>query len=239
VVLNFAHRGSLTEAPENTLSAMKKALAHDVRGLELDVQLTKDNELVMIHDASFKRFNKKAKGFVKDYTLQEIKAIDVGSAFSKEFAGESLATLDELLELVPRETILNIEIKNSEGWNERIEEVVLAKLEKFNRKENVIVSSFDHMTLAKFHELAPEIPIGLLFMYSFIKPWEYAKHSGMDVFSIHPNVRHTTKELIEGCHKAGFEVYPFTVNKMSVYERLVSWGVDGVFSNNPDIFTKS
>lgn len=108
MILNFAHRGSLTEAPENTLPAMKKALEHHVQAIELDVQLTKDHHLVVIHDQKLARYDINFPGFVKDYTLDEIKRIDVGASFSSAFK-DRLATLDEILEMVPNEIVLNIE----------------------------------------------------------------------------------------------------------------------------------
>lgn len=238
MVLNFAHRGSLTEAPENTLSAMKKAVEHKAKGIELDVQLSKDGHLVVIHDHKFSRFNS-AAGLVKNYTLDEIKQIDVGSSFSEAFSGEPLATLREVLEIIPRETVLNIEIKNIPVIYSGIEEKVVQCLENYDRMDNVIFSSFDHQALEKLQKLAPRIPIGLLFYYRFIKPWEYAKNCGLKVTSIHPNAVYVNKEFIEECHHAGFKVYPYTVNNMDKYNQFVEWGVDGVFSNNPKIFTKS
>lgn len=236
MVFNFAHRGSLTEAQENTLSAMKKALAHNPQGIELDIQLTKDNHLVVVHDHHFKRLNKDVPGKINEYTLEEIKKIDVGSAFSYEFAGEPLATLDEILQLVPRDVLLNIEIKNIPLLHEGIEKILLDCLDNHNRRDNIIVSSFDHMALETFQGLAPEIPIGLLFYYRFIRPWDYAKMTGLDIYSLHPNGVYMTEELIDSIHKAGYKVYPYTINREGDYEKLVAAGVDGVFSNNPNIF---
>lgn len=236
MVLNFAHRGSLTEAPENTLSAMKKALTHQPEGIELDVQLTKDNQLVVVHDHHFRRFNQNIPGHINDYTLAEINRIDVGSSFSHEFAGESLATLDEILELVPRKVLLNIEIKNIPLLHEGIEAILLDCLDNHRRRDNLIISSFDHMALEKLQAKAPDIPIGLLFYYRFIRPWEYAKQTGLDIYSIHPNAVYLDETLIKSFHDAGYKVFPFTVNKEADYQKLVEAGVDGVFSNNPDIF---
>ncbi len=235
MVLNFAHRGSLTEAPENTLSAIKKAMEHRADGIEFDIQLSKDGHMVVIHDHRFSRFNQNA-GLVKDYTLAEIKQIDIGSSFSNKFAGEALATLEEILEIVPEDTLLNIEIKNIPIIYEGIEKKLIECLEKHDRKQNVLVSSFDHIALAKFQKLAPAIPIGMLIHYPLIKPWKYAKDSGLDIHSIHPNAVFLNKEFIDACHAHGYKVYPYTVNKPEEYEQFVEWGVDGVFSNNPKLF---
>ncbi|SES88982.1 glycerophosphoryl diester phosphodiesterase [Oceanobacillus limi] len=237
MVLNFAHRGSLTEGPENTLPAMKKALEHGAKAIELDVQLTKDQQLVVIHDHKLTRFNKNAKGLVKDYTLAEIKEIDVGSSFSDEFAGTTLATLDEILEVIPKEIVLNIEIKNIPVIYEGIEETLWSCLKNHQRLDNLIISSFDHVALEKMQRLEPGIPLGLLFYYRILKPWDYARQTGLEITSIHPHAGWTDKQLIDECQKLGYQVYPFTVNKMAQYHQLVELGVDGVFSNNPKIFT--
>jgi glycerophosphoryl diester phosphodiesterase len=238
LALNFAHRGSLTEAPENTLPAMQKALAHDIRGIELDVQLTRDNQLVVIHDQKLARFNKKFPGYVKDYTLKEIKQIDIGSSFSNRFKGVPLATLDEILEIIPKNIVINVEIKNIPVIYKGIEQVLIDCLKNHQLEDEVIISSFDHESLKTFQNLMPSIPVGLLFYYRLLKPWQYAKYSGLNIYSVHPMQNWTDRELIEECHSLGYKVFPYTVNSENRYEQLLDLGVDGVFSNNPDIFTK-
>ena len=235
MLLNFAHRGSLSEAPENTLPAIKKAVEHNAKGIEIDIQLSKDGHIIIIHDHTFSRFNRNA-GRVNGYTLEEIKQIDVGSSFSDAFSGITLATLDEVLTVVPEHILLNIEIKNIPVIYDGIEKRLVECLEKNNRKQNIIISSFDHTALEKLQKLAPDIPIGMLFHYPIIKPWEYAKNSKLEVTSIHPNAVFLDKEFIEECHAQGYKVYPYTVNKFVEYNQFVAWGVDGVFSNNPKIF---
>jgi len=239
LALNFAHRGSLTEAPENTLPAMQKALAHDIRGIELDVQLTRDNQLVVIHDQKLARFNKKFPGYVKDYTLKEIKHIDIGSSFSKRFKGVSLATLDEILEIIPKNIVINVEIKNIPVIYKGIEQLLIDCLKNHQLEDEVIISSFDHESLKTFQNLMPGIPVGLLFYYRLLKPWQYAKYSGLNIYSVHPMQNWTDREFIEECHSLGYKVFPYTVNSENRYEQLLDLGVDGVFSNNPDIFTKA
>lgn len=238
MVLNFAHRGSLTEAPENTLSAIQKAIDKNAQAIEIDVQLSKDGHLVVIHDHRFSRLNPNVPGLVKDYTLKEIKQIDVGSSFSEEFAGETLATLDEVLEICPKDTLLNIEIKNIPIIYNNIEENVLQCLTRHNRKEQIVISSFDHEALAKVQALDSNMPLGLLLYYRLVKPWEYVKNSGLNVWSVHPNMVYTTEQLVQEIHRLGLKVYPYTVNHIDKYEEMLEYGVDGVFSNNPEIFRK-
>lgn len=234
--LNFAHRGSLTEAPENTLSAMKKALDHNAKAIELDIQLTKDGHMVVVHDQKLTRFNPDYPKWIKDYTLQEIKSIDIGSSFSKEYAGETLATFEEILRILPEDVLLNVEIKNIPIIYDGIEEKLIRTLKAHNRLENIIISSFDHAALQKVEQLAPDIPLGLLLYYRILKPWEYAKSCGLTLASVHPHYSYTDKQLIDEFHKLGLKVYPYTVSDMETYHKLVDLGVDGVFSNNPKIF---
>lgn len=235
-MFNFAHRGSLTEAPENTLPAMERSIQHKVKGIELDVQLTKDNRLIVVHDHCLSRYNKNTSGFIKDYTLEKIKKVDVGSSFSKEYEGVTLATLEEVLQMLPKDVLVNIEIKNSPIVYEGIEDILIDCLRQYNRLDNVLISSFDHAALEKVQKRDPNLKLGLLFNHKFPKPWLYAKNCGMKITSIHPSVKQTSRKLVDESHKLGYKVFPYTVNKMKTYNRLMNIGVDGVFSNNPEIF---
>lgn len=238
MVLNFAHRGSLTEAPENTLPAFQKAIDHGARGIELDVQLTKDWKLVVCHDHKLTRFNNDAKKRIIDMTLTEIKEIDVSGSFDTDYKGTTLATLEEVLEICPDDMLLNIEIKNIPVIYDGIEDLLIQSLSEHNRLHDVIISSFDHMALKKVQKIAPSLPIGMLFYYRILEPWKYAEQSGLEVTSIHPNQVYTDREFVEQCKASGYQVYPFTVNNVEHYEELAEFGVDGVFSNNPEIFGK-
>ncbi|WP_404455625.1 glycerophosphodiester phosphodiesterase [Virgibacillus necropolis] len=236
MVLNFAHRGSLTEAPENTVPAFEKAIKHGTEGIELDVQLTKDNKLVVCHDHKFTKYNKDVKGRIRDFTLEEIRQIDVGSKFSTEFKGVTLPTLEEVLEICPSDVKLNVEIKNIPVIYPGIEEILLDCLRSYDRLDNLVISSFDHVALEKIQQLAPDVELGMLFYYRILRAWDYAKNSGLNISSIHPNNVYTDREFVENCKQLGYKVYPYTVNSKKRYEELVGYGVDGVFSNNPEIF---
>ncbi|SFE11254.1 glycerophosphoryl diester phosphodiesterase [Lentibacillus persicus] len=236
--LNFAHRGSLTEAPENTLPAFHKAIEHGARAIELDIQLSKDNHLVVAHDHKFARFNKKFDGLINDYTLEEIRQIDVGSAFGNEYAGTTLPTLDEVLDICPPELFLNIEIKNIPVIYDGIERRLLNTLNAHNRLENVIISSFDHVALKKVQDMHPGIDLGMLFYYRMLEPWIYAANSGLNIRSLHPNHVYVDQTFVQESKQQGYEVYPFTVNDTKRYDELLQYGVDGVFSNEPVIFKK-
>ncbi|WP_077358778.1 glycerophosphodiester phosphodiesterase [Virgibacillus halodenitrificans] len=235
MVLNFAHRGSLTEAPENTLPAFQKAIEHGAKAIELDVQLTKDQQLIVCHDHKLTRFNSQSTKRIKDMTLAEIKEIDVSSSL-QEYKGTTLATLSEVLEICPNNLLINIEIKNIPVIYEGIEEILIQCLSDHNRFHDVIISSFDHMALKNVQDIVPSMPIGMLFYYRILQPWKYAKQSGLVVTSIHPNQVYTDRELVEQCKSFGYKVFPYTVNDEEHYEKLVEYGVDGVFSNNLGVF---
>lgn len=236
LILNFAHRGSLTEAPENTLAAMKKALEHGTKAIELDVQLTKDGELVVIHDHIFTRFNKDIPGQVNDYTLKEIQTFDIGSVFSEAYKAEKVPSLEEVLQIIPDDILLNVEIKNLPIIHEGIEQKVVDTLLNHNRIDNSIVSSFDHLALQKTYQINNNVSLGLLLSQRLINPWDYAKQLEMPLVSIHPLFNIVTKEFVEKCHEQNLKIYPYTVDQMDDYNQLIEYGVDGVFTNNPHIF---
>ncbi|ASK62163.1 hypothetical protein CFK37_08300 [Virgibacillus phasianinus] len=238
MVLNYAHRGSLTEAPENTLPAFQKAFNHGAKGIELDVQLTKDDHLVVCHNHTFSKYNKEVNGRIRDFTLEKIRQIDVGSNFSEAFKGVTLPTLEEVLEICPADVKVNVEIKNIPVIYPGIEERLLECLQRYNRLDNLLISSFDHVALEKVQQLAPSVELGMLFYYRILRAWEYAKNSGLNITSIHPNNVYTDQEFVESCKEHGFQVYPYTVNTVERYEELVDFGVNGVFSNSPEVFGK-
>lgn len=236
MILNYAHRGSLTEAPENTIPAFQKAINSGAKAIELDVQLSKDNELIVCHDHTFTRFNKNIKGRLNTFTLADIKQIDVGSSFSKTYRNVSPPTLAEVLEICPKHIKLNIEIKNIPIIHEDIEHILIDCLDRHQLLDHVIISSFDHVALKKVQELAPQVELGMLFYYRILNAWDYAAQSGLNIKSIHPNNVYTDREFVESCKNRGYKVYPYTVNSKKRYEELLDFGVDGVFSNNPEIF---
>lgn len=236
MTINFAHRGSLTEAPENTIPSFKYALKHGAQAIELDVQLSKDNHLIVWHDATFSRFNKNETRRLNTYTLEEIKQINVGEMFPNITEPISPATLEEVLAICPPDVTLNIEIKNIPLIHQGIEKALFDCLHTHNRLENIIVSSFDHVALQNFQQLAPKVRLGMLFYYRILNPWSYAQQSGLNIYSIHPNNIYTDRLFIEKCRQHGFHVYPFTVNSTQRYHELIEFGVSGVFSDAPDIF---
>lgn len=161
----IAHRGSRGTRPENTLEAFLEALKVASDGIELDVHLSKDGEVVVIHDETVDRTTS-GKGYVKDMTLQQLKALDAGSWFDPKYSDARIPTLQEVLTLLEDNQftgVLNIELKTDVFQYPAIEEKVLALAEPYLAQFSVIYSSFHYQTLKKIKALRGEAEIALLF----------------------------------------------------------------------------
>lgn len=237
MVIRFAHRGSLTEAPENTIPSFQRAVENGAGAIELDVQLTKDGQLVICHDENIERVARGNKGYIGQYTLRELKGIDIGSSFSEDFKGVTFCTLSDVLDICPPLVTVNVEIKNIPVFYDGIAQKVMDCLNAYDRLDNVIISSFDHVVLEEIQQLDPNVPIGLLFSIRIIDPWKYAKSTGLNVFSLHPHWVFVNESYINQSHEAGYKVIPYTVNDLNEFQRLEKLGIDGVFTNNPEIFS--
>ncbi|WP_136606465.1 glycerophosphodiester phosphodiesterase [Paenibacillus dokdonensis] len=231
-VINFAHRGSSKICPENTMAAFKKALEQGATGIETDVQLTKDGQMVLIHDETLERTTS-GTGWVKDHTLHELKDLDAGSKFDPAFQDEQIPLLDELLELVKDSgTIINIELKNGVILYEGLEQKVIERVRDFKMSDRVIISSFNHYSLFLCKKLAPEIRTGILYMEGLYEPWEYAKTLQAD--ALHAYHYAVLPEFVAGAKAAGKAYHPFTVNDVKEMQRLLQAGVDGIITDYPD-----
>lgn len=231
-VVNFAHRGSSKVCPENTMAAFKKALEQGATGIETDVQLTKDGQMVLIHDETLERTTS-GSGWVKDYTLQELRSLDAGGKFDPAFQGEAIPTLDELLELVQDHGIIvNIELKNGVILYEGLEQKVIERVRAFQMEDRVVISSFNHYSLFLCKQLAPEIRTGILYMEGLFEPWKYADTLRAD--ALHAYHYAVLPEFVQGAKASGKVYHPFTVNDVQEMQRLLDAGVDGIITDYPD-----
>jgi glycerophosphoryl diester phosphodiesterase len=232
----IAHRGFSARYPENTMAAFRAAWEAGADGLELDVQRTKDGHLVILHDEKVDRTTN-GTGWVKDFTLEELLKLDAGTWKDVSFKGERIPTLEQLLEEVahivsPRPLLLNIELKTAQVPYPGLEEQVIAAIRKFGLTDRVLISSFNHYSLRTVTRLAPEIPIGLLYMEGLVEPWHYAKR--MKALALHPYYPNIIPELVEGCRKEGVRLHPYTVDREMDMRRIVKAGVDAIITNHPD-----
>lgn len=232
--LIIAHRGASAYAPENTLAAFKKAIELGADGIELDVHLSKDGEVVVIHDYSVDRTSN-GKGQVAELSLKELKALDFGNWFSGQYRNENIPLLEEVLELLKGwNGLLNIEIKHNrlEGCSQ-IEEKVLKLLHTYGFLDKVIISSFDHYSLIKIKEIEPSIRICPLYTAALYKPWEYA--ASLNAFAIHPHYHTVTPDVVNQCHERGINVNVYTVDLPQHIKLMMDAGVDGIITNVPDV----
>ena len=230
----IAHRGASGYAPENTEASILEGLKRGCDGFEVDVQLTKDDKVVVFHDWSLERTSD-GSGFLKDKTLSELKTLDIGIWFSEEFKGGKVLTLEELLGIIPKEKLLNIEIKVRHGEINQIEEKVVEILERHARiNSNIIISSFDHRVIKKIKEIKPEIQVGLLITAGLLDIQDYI--SNFDLYSVHCGGEFISKINVDELKKNNVKTYAWTVNTAEEAEILDSFGIDGIITNYPDIF---
>ncbi|MGE6257022.1 glycerophosphodiester phosphodiesterase [Heyndrickxia sporothermodurans] len=238
-MLIFAHRGASGYSPENTMVSFQKALEQHSDGIELDVRLTKDGVPVVCHDATIKRTSN-GKGYIHDFTLEELKTYDFGSWYSDEFKGECIPTLEEVLILLKnRDILLNIEIKNGPIIPDHLEDEILRLIYKYECNEKVIVSSFDHISLKKLNQLDNTIKIGFILHHNLIHLFDYIDNSGIKPYSIHPNHFYTSKEMLINAQKRNIRVFPYTIDDLQLGEYYKNLGVDGMITNKPLAFKQS
>lgn len=229
----YAHRGASGYAPENTIAAFKKAVELGAGGIELDVQITTDGHVVVIHDTTVDRTSD-GTGNVKEMTLAQIRSLDAGSWFSSEYAGEKIPTLEEVMEfLKDKDILLNIEIKPTPVYNHGVEEKVEELIRKYKMKDQIIISGFCHRNLEAIKAIDPELKTGLLYTALLSETGWYAYMVGAK--AVHPNYNYLDEIVFKQCREYGIQINTWTVNKREDMEKLVKAGVDGIITNYPDI----
>lgn len=236
MIKNIAHRGFKGKYPENTLLAFKKAIEVGADGIEFDVQFTKDKEVVIIHDETLDRTTE-GKGYVKDYTLNEIKKLNASKCFEEEFGFNAIPTLEEYFVMLGNEDIIsNIELKNSIFPYEGMEKKVCDLISKYNMESKVIVSSFNHHSIMKVKEINKNIECGLLVESWIVNPGEYVKKLGIENF--HPTAYSLTKDEVFKIQSLGIKVNAWLGNIDVNFSDLIATGVDSIISDYPDVIKK-
>ncbi|HWJ03095.1 MAG TPA: glycerophosphodiester phosphodiesterase family protein [Verrucomicrobiae bacterium] len=229
-LLVIGHRGIPSAAPENTIPSFRLAAEIGVFMLELDVQLSKDGELMVIHDSTLDRTTT-GSGKVQNFTLAELKKLDAGEWFGPEYSGTTIPTLQEVFDALPQKVALNIEVKAGQNANTGIARKLLGVIHANNAIGKVIVSSFDWQILAEIHRMEPKIKLGMLF--SSVSPLLWSKARLLNAYSLHPNSSITSEFLIWQAHAWGYKVYPFVVNDSAMVLKLAQAGIDGFFTDYP------
>lgn len=237
----ISHRGASAYAPENTLKAFALAVEMGSRDFEFDVHQTKDGLLVVHHDFDLKRTAGKDV-FIRDLTYAELKKINVAAHFKRDPAFQPVPRLEEVMELIePPAAWLNFEVKNDNNVYPGIEEKLLAFLRsKPGLFEKTVVSSFDHGTLKRFRELSPELKLAYLGhgLSAMLLLPAIKKAKAVGAVNFHMALRLAFKLNVGRIKKAGFRVCIYTVNAKKDALRMKEIGVDGIFSNHPDILGK-
>ncbi len=231
--LIYAHRGASGYAPENTLEAFELAVKQGADGVELDVHLSKDGELVVAHDENIDRVSN-GTGAIADMKLSEIRKF-VFNALHPEYQDAHAPTLKEVFELLrPTGLQVNVELKNSVNPYQGMEEKVLALAEEMGMTDRVIYSSFNHHSLLTVKRINPAAVCGVLYGCCMVRPWEYALRIGVD--AIHPHFRELTfvKDECEQAHRAGIRVNTWTVNNEREMKMAYEAGADILITNYPD-----
>ncbi|NMH68683.1 glycerophosphodiester phosphodiesterase [Bacillus sp. RO3] len=233
MTLIFAHRGSAGTHPENTMEAFYEAERVGADGIELDVQLTQDGEIVVIHDETVDRTTN-GKGFVKDYRLIDIQKLQANYKFkSKLFKKNRVPSLREVFEwLKGNDLLCNIELKNSIMDYEGLEEKVIQLIREFGYENRIIISSFNHYSIVACYRLEPAVEIAPLYSSGLYMPWIYAQ--SIRAKAIHPNVKAAPDYIIEESLRNGIAVRPYTVNKINQMERLMKIGCSAFVTDFPE-----
>lgn len=230
---NYAHRGFSSKFPENTMLAFEKAIEAGAHGIELDVHFTKDKEVVIIHDETIDRTTD-SQGLVVDYTYKELSKFNAFGAFAGEFEFQRIPTLREYFELIARVEgfMTNIELKTGIDEYAGIEKAVLDLIDEFSLRNRVIVSSFNHFSVLRFKEIAPDVKCGFLEESRIINFGEYAaKHN---VEFVHPMHWNLTDDVIDEIKSSNIGINTWTVNEKDHMRTLIKKGVDAIISNFPD-----
>ncbi len=234
-VLNIGHRGAREAAPENTLSSFLAAEMMGAHGIELDVMLSRDDELIVIHDYDVDATTD-GKGPVKGYTLAEIKGFDAGSWFSETFTGERIPTLEEVIVALDDQTLINIELKTETPATDGLEKMVADVIRKHNIYDRVIVSSFNPIALLRIKLADKKIPVGLL--YSADLPRYLSEGWFISILRpelLHPEMGMVDEKYMEWARKKGYRVNVWTVNEAADLKRMLDLGVDGIITDRPDL----
>ena len=229
----FAHRGASRYAPENTLSSFRRAIEVGAKAIEMDVMLTKDKKIVVIHDVEVSRTTN-GKGRVDEMEYDALKKLDAGGWFSNKFEGEKIPLLEEVLNEVGGDILINIELKNYHSPNDDLASRVFDLVNHNNFDNSIFISSFLPRNLKIIHSLDPELPFALLTLPG-IKGFLFRScfFKSVSPFFIHPSKEDVTKKMIAREHAQKRRVHTYTVNEPKQMQLFFEWGVDGIFTDDP------
>lgn len=238
----IAHRGASAYFPENTLPAFEAAIAMGADMIELDVQLTSDKEVIVFHDEKISRCTD-GRGRIADYTLAQLKILDAGIRLDKKFKGTRIPALAEVLDFCKNRIAVNIEIKTEAVSNMffgGIEEKCLRIVERCGMRDHVVFSSFDPRAIMHLKQIDGAVPVAALFEkkhYRSRLPSEVVASVGADAFNC--SVSELGKKWLEDLKANHIPVHVYTVDDAKKMKQLMDVGVNGIFTNKPDVLKKA
>lgn len=231
----FAHRGASAHAPENTIPAFELALAQGADAIELDAKLTADGQVVVFHDATVDRITE-GTGRLVQKTFADLRSLDAGRRFSDQFRGTKIPTLEEVFEAVGKKIFINVELTNYAAPRDALVEKVCALVKKHGLEKSVIFSSFFVSNLKQAERFLPEVPRGLLALKGWIGAWARSFiFSFGEYAALHPYLTDVNVQQVSRVHQLKRRIHVWTVNKPEDIARLNAWGVDGIFTDDPQL----
>lgn len=231
----FAHRGFKGYYPENTLLAFKKAIDIGADGIELDVQLTSDNEIVIIHDETIDRTTN-GTGFVTDFNYKDLSKFNASINFPK-YGFNNIPTFEEYCNLVKDTNIItNIELKTGKNEYLGIEAKVFDLIKKYHLEKKIIISSFNHYSILRMKKIAPFLKYGLLSETWIIDAGKYTKNLGVQCY--HPCYQNMTDSIVKEIKNEGIEINVYTVNDEKSIREMFDKKIDTIIGNYPDLALK-
>lgn len=234
----FAHRGASAYAPENTMAAFRLAIEQKADAIELDLKLSSDGHVVVIHDSTVDRTTT-SKGFVSEKTAYELSRLDAGSHFDFAFRGEPVPLLEDVFSEIGTEILFNLELTNYNSPLDNLPEKTASLVQFYHLEERVLISSFNPIALLKFRRELPGIPVGLLAH----RGWRGAAPRSwpgrlLRYNSLHPDFRDVKPDLVKKTQAHSTKLFTYTVNEEASFRYLFDIGVDGVFTDDPILARK-
>ncbi|HVX45860.1 MAG TPA: glycerophosphodiester phosphodiesterase family protein [Mycobacteriales bacterium] len=226
-----AHRGAGRLAPENTVAAFEAALAKGAVALELDVQLTSNDELAVIHDSTLDRTTN-GRGLVRSLNSDEVAALDAGSWFAPECAGEWVPTLEQILELSTGRARLNIELKDSR--TDRVAERVIETVRRFDAVDRVVVMSFDLDAVLAAKRRAPSFVVLPIVSQPLPDPLGFVQATGLDGLNCPPRL--WPADLIQAFRDQKLVVHGSLINDAAELRGFFDLGGQTADSDDPELF---
>jgi len=226
-MLVFGHRGAPSIRPENTIDSFKAALAHNVDGIELDIQLTSDGEIIVYHDFEILDHNN-VSHLISKLSFSQIQQM------CPKF---KIPNFEEVCQIFPQEKFFNIEIKSKNLNNNYIIQKTIQLIQQYKLMEHVIISSFNPFVLLQLKRYAPSIRRGLLWTGNNSEGWFVTRYSSKYIapYSFHANIDYINNKMVNWALKNKIKLFYYTINTKAELDKAQQFRANGIFSDYPTI----